>query len=133
MVGSISWKFVPEFAYQHRGIFKQSPWFVPYASTDAALSVDEGYRKFCCPSCHIIIIVFHSDRKMEILVPKFHIFEVIWFDLFLIICSYVFCLFCSLSNELARLSRIYSFLLGFSVCVVTCALNQMNCVLFVFF
>ena len=73
---------------------KQSPWFVPYASTDAALSVEMGYRKFCCPSCHIIIIgyiVIHSDRKMEILVPKFHIIEVILFDLFLIICSEIFC------------------------------------------
>ena len=93
MVGSISWKFVPEFAYQHRGLFKQSCWFVPYASTDASLSVDEGYRKFCCPSCHIIIIVFHSDRKMEILVSKFHVIEVImliYFDLFLIVCTDVF-------------------------------------------
>ena len=105
MVGSISWKFVPEFAYQHRGLFKQSPWFVPYASTDAALSVGEDYRKFCCPSCHIIIIgyiVFHSDREMEIVVPKFLIIELIWFDLFLIFCSDVFCFCCRLGNELAR-------------------------------
>ena len=128
MVGSISWKFVPEFAYQHRGLFKQSPWFVPYASTDSSLSVDEGYRKFCCPSCHIIIIgyiVFHSDRKMEILVSKFHTIEVILFDLFLIICSYVFCFCCSLSNELARLSRIYSCLLGFSVFALAYKENEL--------
>jgi hypothetical protein len=27
---------------QHRGSFKQSPWFVLFASTDADLSVDHG-------------------------------------------------------------------------------------------
>ncbi len=46
MVSSISRKFDPEFAYQYRGLFKQSPWFVPYASTDAALSVGEGIESF---------------------------------------------------------------------------------------
>jgi hypothetical protein len=89
MVGAISWKFVPEFAYQHRGLFRQSSWFVPYASTDASLSVDEGYRKFCCPRCETMIkifigyIVFHSDyesdRNMEILDSKLHEIEVILF------------------------------------------------------
>ena len=111
---------------------KQSPWFVPYASTDAALSVEMGYRKFCCPSCHIIIIgyiVIHSDRRMEILVPKFHIIEVILFDLFLIICSYVFLLLLQPQQWSGKFIQDLFISSRFFSLRCTCALKKMNCVL----